>query len=148
LVKLSWRSKAVVTFKPLDNGTAFVLNVEGHKVIAAKVSSKIAKEIAGQTSVVASEGILSKLKAKLSHTLEIEQWLTVTNIENPLLQDYDRFGTLVAEQLATASGATITKSNLAISATVPTFLSFFEEAHTLERKQMQQTTPSPSAFNT
>jgi hypothetical protein len=79
---------------------------------------EVAKEIAGRDSTI-SQGILSKLKAKFAHNDETEQWLTVTNIDNPLLEEYDRFRALVVQGLSTATGITVPMSNLAISASVP-----------------------------
>jgi hypothetical protein len=119
MVRFPWSSKdEEASFKPLESNAGFVLDIERHKVIALKLPGELAKEIAGRDSTI-SQGILSKLKAKFAHNDETEQWLTVTNIDNPLLNDYDRFGTLVVQRLRAATGIAVPMSNLAISASVP-----------------------------
>lgn len=116
MVTLPWSMKAgKALVHPLDNA-AFLLDVKGHKVIALRLSSKVATEIAGGVSI-ASEGIISKLKAKTNHA-ENKQWLAVTSIENPLLEDYTSFGALIAQGLTEASGITVGKSDLAIAGSI------------------------------
>ncbi len=105
------------TFKPLGSNSVFLLDLDGHKVIALKLPSKVANEVSGQKRH--TSGILGRLKAKLGLTPESEQWLTVTSVDNPLLQEYDKFGALVAQELTTATGTTITETDLAISASIP-----------------------------
>ena len=104
----------VETFRPLDNDAGFILNVEGHMVVALKLPGSVAKEIAGQVSV--KSGILSRLKSKIDHDSDGQRdWLIVTNPQNALLKDRDRSGILVAEGLTNASGASVTPSNVVIS---------------------------------
>jgi len=112
MITLPWSKTAKPSFMPLD--ACFVLNVTGHKVVALKLSSKIAREIAGDASVV-SGGLRSKLEPKISRDSVTEQWLAVTSIENPLLEDCDKFGVLVAQVLTTASGVPVEKADLAIA---------------------------------
>jgi len=112
MVTLQWSKTTLPSVKPLDYA-GYVLDVKGHKVVALKLSSKVAMEIAGNVSVV-SEGLLSKLKGKMSRDSAAEQWLAVTSIANPLLEDYDTFGTLIAQGLTTAIGIPVGKTDLAI----------------------------------
>ena len=111
-----WSTKPKTSVHPLDN-SGYLLDVNGHKVLALKLSSKVATEIAGDVST-ASEGLFSKLKAKVSQASESEQWLAVTSIENPLLEDYNNFGALIAQRLTEASGNTVGKSDLAIAGSI------------------------------
>ena len=113
---ITFPSLKAAKVQTLDN-TGFVLDVKGHKVVALRVSSKVATEIAGDGSLM-SEGLLSRLKAKISHASETEQWLAVTSIENPLLEDHDNFGVLIARGLTEASGIAVEKSDLAIAASI------------------------------
>lgn len=101
--------------KPLQN--TFLFDLEGHSVVAAKVASKVAKQISGQ-DMTSSRGIISKLKAKLGLTKETERWFVVTSVDNPLLEETDKFGLLVAERLTKATGATVSESDLTMSASV------------------------------
>ena len=116
MITLPWSKTAKPSVRPLDY-VCFVLDVMGHKVVAVKLSSKVATEIAGDASVI-SEGLRSKLKAKISRGSETEQWLAVTSIENPLLEDYDKFGALVAQVLTTASGIPVEKADLAVAGSI------------------------------
>jgi hypothetical protein len=104
-------------FKPIESNAGFLLDLEGRKVITLRVPSKVAEEFSGQKRQ--KSGILARLKAKLGFGRETEHWLTITSVDNPLLEEYDKFGAMVAQELTTATGTTITKSNLAISASVP-----------------------------
>lgn len=114
-----WSSKGIeASFSPLESNGGFLLDLEGHKVVALRLPSKVAKEISGQ-EMETSGGILSKLKAKLGLTPETGRWLTVTSVYNPMLEEPDRFEALVAQGLTNATGAIVTKSNVAISASVP-----------------------------
>jgi hypothetical protein len=107
------RSKTTIpSVKPLDYA-GFVLDVKGHKVVALKLSSKVATEIAGDVSVL-SESLLSKLKGKISGDSGTERWLAVTSIANPMLEDYETFGSLIAQGLTTAIGIPVGKTDLAI----------------------------------
>jgi len=48
--------------------SAFLFDLEGHSVVAAKVANRVAKQISGQDMETA--GIISRLKAKLGLTKE------------------------------------------------------------------------------
>ena len=98
-----------VSIKPLQN--TFLIDLEGHSVIALKLASKVAKQISGQEN---SGGIISKLKTKLGLTSETERWFVVTSLNNPLLEEI-WFGALVADRLTKATGTSITESELTIS---------------------------------
>jgi hypothetical protein len=111
-------SKSIApTFKAIQSNAGFLLDLEGHKIIALKLPSKIAKEISGQGRSIGS--ILERVKSKLGLTSETERWLTVTSVNNPLLEQYEKFGTLVAQELSTATGTKIATTDLAISAGMP-----------------------------
>ena len=117
MVTLPWSTKTTKTsVRPLDK-SGYLLDVDGHKVLALRLSGKVATEIAGDAST-APEGLFSKLKAKISQTSEGEQWLAVTSIENPLLEDYNNFGALIAQSLTEVSGVTVGKSELAIAGSI------------------------------
>jgi hypothetical protein len=105
-------------FKPLQSNAGFLLDLEGHKIIALKLPSKVAKEISGQERQT-SGGVLARLRAKLGFEPETEPWLTVTSVDNPLLEDCEKFGALVAPELTTATGTSIAMTDLAISASMP-----------------------------
>jgi hypothetical protein len=87
-------------------------------VIALKLPNKVAKEICHQEQET-SRNMLARLKAKLGFDAKPERWLTITSVDNPLLVESDKFGTLVAEELSTATGTKITDADLAVSASVP-----------------------------
>jgi hypothetical protein len=106
------------SFKPIDTGAGFLLDLQGHKVVSLRLPGKVAKEISSE-DVVESGGIFMRLKAKLGLIPETEQWLTVTSVDNPLLPQLDNFKALVAQQLTTATGTPITHSNLAVCASIP-----------------------------
>ncbi len=103
---------------PLDPNSGYVLDVEGHKVLALRVPGKIAREISGQASTI---GMLARLKARIMRreTRINGEWLILTNVQNPLLSDYDRFETRVAQELTDVSGIPVSASNLAVSCTSP-----------------------------
>ena len=103
-------SASEVSIKPLQN--TFLIDLEGHSVIALKLASKVAKQISGQEN--SSGGIISKLKTKLGLTSETERWFVVTSLNNPLLEEI-WFGALVADRLTKATGTSITESELTIS---------------------------------
>jgi hypothetical protein len=124
------------SFKPIESNAGFLLDLEGRKVITLRVPSKVAEEISGEEPQT-SGGILSRLKAKLGFGRETEHWLTITSVDNPLLEDNDKFGAVVAQELTTATGTTITKSNLAISVSVPI-------TRTESRLQADKGLPNPS----
>jgi len=113
LVPLPWSTRAPKpSFQPLAN-SGFVLDVNGHKVLALKLPSKIVMEISGNQLDV-PESFLTKIKAKINHAPDTEQWFAVTSIENPLLEDHDNLGVLIAHGLTEASGVTVGKSDLMI----------------------------------
>jgi len=103
-------SASEVSIKPLQS--TFLIDLEGHSVIALKLASKVAKQISGQEN--SSGGIISKLKTKLGLTSETERWFVVTSLNNPLLEEI-WFGALVADRLTKATGTSITESELTIS---------------------------------
>jgi hypothetical protein len=109
---------AEISFATLGNNNAFLLDLDGHKVLAVRLPRKVEKEISGQESE-ASGGILSKLKAKLGFETETDRWLTVANIDNPLLDQLDTFGELVVQGLTNAIGAPVARSGVTVSASVP-----------------------------
>jgi len=124
MARFPWSSKAEeATFKPLNDNASFLLNLEGHRVVALRLPTKVAMELSGQ-ELLESVGILSKLKAKLGlgSVAETVHWWTVTNVDNPLLDEHDKFEALVAQELTNATGTAVNKSDLAISASVPTDL--------------------------
>jgi hypothetical protein len=121
MVKFPWSSKAEeISIKSLDSNAGFLLNLDGHKVIALRLPSEVAMELSGQ-ELLESVGFLSKLKAKLGlgSVAETEHWLMVTNVDNPLLDEHDKLEALVAQELTNATGTAVNKSDLAISASVP-----------------------------
>lgn len=121
MVRFPWSSGVEETsFKPLDGNASFLLNLEGRKVVALRLPSRVAMELSGQ-ELLGSVGVLSKLKAKLrlDSVAETEHWLTVTNVDDPLLDERDKLEALVAQELTTASGTAVNKSDLVISAIVP-----------------------------
>jgi hypothetical protein len=101
---------------PLSSNSVFLLDFDGHKVVALKLSSKVANEISGQKR---QSGLVARLKEKLGLVAETERWLTVTNVDNPLLEQYEKFGALVSQQLAAVTGTAVSSTDLAISASVP-----------------------------
>ena len=66
-----------------------------------------------------TEGVKSHLRAKLRRSSEADRWLTLTIVDNPLLEQLDRFRGLVAEGLSNAIGMIIDKRDLVIATTVP-----------------------------
>jgi hypothetical protein len=103
------------TFKPLDSNTGFLLDLNGHKAVAMKLSNGVAKEITGHST---STGVLARLKAVFGGAPG-DQWLILTNSQNPLLKDYDSFSALVAKQLTTAIGTEVPTKKLIISGSIP-----------------------------
>ena len=100
-------------FKVLGDA-GFILDVEGSKVIALKLPSRVAKEVTGQPT---SASVLTRLLSELTeHSDETEGWLVVTNAQNPLLRDNEKFENLVTQALTKASGNTVPLANLTISA--------------------------------
>lgn len=145
MVKFPWSSKAEeASFKPLDGNASFLLNLEGHKVVALRLPTKVAMELSGQ-ELLGSVGILSKLKAKLGlgSAAVTEHWWTVTNVDNPMLDEHDKFEALVAQELTSATGTTINKSDLAISASVP--INEDEQPNVVRREESLPTPPAQTA---
>lgn len=99
-------------FKPLDNDTGFLLDIEGCRVIALKLPGDVAKEVAGQKS--GAGGVFAKL-VRLWHSVGLENWLIVANMQNGLMNESERFATLVADGLSKASGVTVPASGLVIA---------------------------------
>jgi len=104
--------------KPIGNGECFLLDLEGHKTVTVKLPVDVTTEISGQ-DLLTSEGPFAKLKSKLGLTPKAESWLVVTSVDNPLLEQLDKFKALVVEQLVGATARPVTKSNLMVSASVP-----------------------------
>lgn len=104
-----------VSVKSLQNN--FLFDLEGHFVVAIRLTSKVAKQISGQ-EMKTPGGIISKLKARVGLTPRADRWLIVTSVDNPLLEEI-WFGAVVADRLTKATGTTVTESELAISASVP-----------------------------
>ena len=113
-MKLPWGGDSVEqtqSFKPLDNGAGFLLDIEGRKVVALKLPGNVAKEVAGQKSVGGS--VFARL-AKLWRSVEPEHWLIVANMQNGSMNDPGKFEDLVAENLGKASGVIVPTSDLVI----------------------------------
>jgi len=106
-------------------------------VVALRLPGAEVKEISGQE--IGTHGILSKLKAKLGLEKEVDGWLITTNSNHPLLQQADRFVTLAMNGLCSVTGATISKSDIAISASVP--ITAFNGRDRLPASQGQPATP-------
>ena len=104
--------------KPLEEGSCFLLDLEGHKVVTLRLQSKVAKEISGQ-DLAGPSGFFAKLKAKLKPNPESDRWLVVTNVDKPLLDRTGDLKTLIAGKLTDATGAAVTDSGLALCASVP-----------------------------
>ena len=82
-----------------------------------RLPANVTSEISGETLV--SGGFFTKLKSRLGFTPTEESWLAVTSVDNPMLEQLDRFKALLVENLTNATGRAVTKSNLAVSASVP-----------------------------
>jgi hypothetical protein len=112
------RSLGEVSVKSLEGTSTFLLKLQGHNILALRLPGEVAKEISSQD--LPTSGILSRFKAKLGlGGVDQWRWFTVTSVDNPLLEQTDKFAALVTNELTKATGITITKSDLAISATVP-----------------------------
>jgi len=103
--------------KPLDAGECFLLDLEGHKTVAVRLPANVASEISGEGLLPG--GLFAKLKSGLGIAPETESWLAVTSLDNPLLEELDSFKALLARHLTDATGRTVTKLNLTVSASVP-----------------------------
>jgi hypothetical protein len=109
-LKWPWRKQKVegVTFQHLEGKAGFVLDIQGQKVVAMKLPATVAKEVAGQgaiTPVGPAAGVRYESQTD-------QKWLIVTNMQNPLLQDYDSFVLLTAKGLANASGSSVEATSL------------------------------------
>ncbi|HUK27937.1 MAG TPA: hypothetical protein VLV31_05900 [Candidatus Acidoferrales bacterium] len=102
-----------ISVKPLQTNTAYLLEFEDQEVLALRLPAKIAKQLSGQRLSV--RNTVSRLKAKLRISSETEQWFTITNVDNPLLEQADSFETLMTKELTRVTGNKISKSDLAIS---------------------------------
>ena len=111
-------TKDLASLKPLGSGECFLLDVEGYSTVAVRLPAEIASEISGETFLI-SRGFLAKVKSKLGLMPQVESWLAVTSVDNPSLEQLDRFKGLLVECLAGATGRPITRSSLAVSASVP-----------------------------
>ena len=112
------QSRNEASVKSLEGASTYLMELEGHNILALRLPGKVAKEISSQD--LATSGILSKFKARLGlGAVDQWRWFTVTSVDNPLLERTDRFAALVTGELTKATGITITKSDLAIAATVP-----------------------------
>jgi len=104
--------------KPIESSGCFLLDLEGHKTVAVRLPANVTSEISGQ-DLLTSLGFFAKVKVKLRFTPEPESWLAVTSVDNPLLEQLDRFKALLVQHIAEATGKPVTKSNLAVSASIP-----------------------------
>ncbi len=102
---------------PLEIDGGFLFKIEGQSVVALKLPSNVSRQLSGQD--MKAEGIMSHLRARLKRSSEADRWITLTIVDNPLLEQLGRFRGLVAEGLSNAIGITIDKHDLAIAATVP-----------------------------
>jgi len=80
-----------------------------------KLPNDVTKEITGHST---SSGVLAKLKAAFGRGPG-DRWLILTNTQNPLLKDYDRFNALVAQELTNATATQVPTKNLLVSGSVP-----------------------------
>jgi hypothetical protein len=110
-----WRKKEKVEgvkVERLPGDSGYVLDVEGQKVVAVKLPTAVAREVAGQAGADLYKGVEGSAK----YVAETEQnWLLVTNMHNPLLREYDKLTLLAAQGLTIASGSQIPQSNILVS---------------------------------
>jgi len=106
------------SLKPLGNGECFLVDVGGHRTVAVRLPADVASEISRE-SILISQGLFTKVKSRLGLAPEPKGWLAVTSVDNPLLEELDRFKALLVARLTDATGIAVTKSSLAISASVP-----------------------------
>lgn len=110
-----WRKKEKVegvTVEPIAGKSGYIMDIEGQKVVAVKLPSTVVKEVAGQAGV----DLPKSLEGSAKFATETEQkWLLVTNMQNPLLREYDRLTLLASQGLTTASGAAVPRSNIVLS---------------------------------
>jgi len=111
-------ARETASLKPLGNGECFLVDLDGHRTIAVRLPTDVASEISGE-SLLISQGIFTKVKVRLGLASEPESWLAVTSVDNPLLEELDRFKALLVARLTDATGVAVTKSSLSISASVP-----------------------------
>jgi hypothetical protein len=112
-----WSEGLKRSVTPLRVDGGFLFKFDGHSVVALRLSSNVSSQLSGQG--MKTEGIKSHLRAKLRRSSEADRWLTLTIVDNPLLEQLGRFRGLVAEGLSNAVGMTIDKRDLVIAATVP-----------------------------
>ena len=110
-------ARETASLKPLGNGECFLVDLDGHRTIAVRLPTDVASEISGE-SLLISQGIFTKVKVRLGLASEPESWLAVTSVDNPLLEELDRFKALLVARLTDATGVAVTKSSLSISASV------------------------------
>ena len=108
----------VASLKPLGSGECFLVSLDGHKTIAVRLPADVTSEISGESLLIV-QGFFAKMKSRLGLVPEPESWLAVTSVDNPLLEELDKFKSLLAARLTDATGIAVTKSSLAISASVP-----------------------------
>jgi hypothetical protein len=107
-----WRKQKVegVTFQHLRGKAGVALDIQGQKVVAIRLPATIAREVAGQ-------GAITPIGPAVGGRYESQtdqKWLIVTNIQNPLLQDYDNFVLLAARGLTSASGSRVGLDDLIV----------------------------------
>ena len=110
-------ARETASLKPLGNGECFLVDLDGHRTIAVRLPTDVASEISGE-SLLISQGFFTKVKVRLGLASEPESWLAVTSVDNPLLEELDRFKALLVARLTDATGVAVTKSSLSISASV------------------------------
>jgi len=110
-------ARETASLKPLGNGECFLVDLDGYRTIAVRLPADVASEISGE-SLLISQGFFTKVKVRLGLASEPESWLAVTSVDNPLLEELDRFKALLVARLTDATGVAVTKSSLSISASV------------------------------
>ena len=111
-----------VRFTPLRGHEGFILDMEGQKIVGIALEGGAAKEIAGGLTVgkvggIGQAGGVGQLGGEVSgkQSKTDQKWLIVTNMQNPLLRDYDRFVVVTAKELSKATGSTIRRDDLVVS---------------------------------
>lgn len=108
-----WRRKREidgVRFTPLRGRDGFVLDMEGQKIVGIALEGGAAREIAGGVTISQVSGEISSKQSKTD-----QKWLIVTNMQNPLLRDYNRFVLLTAKELSKATGSIVRDDDLVVS---------------------------------
>jgi len=141
-----FQSKGEASVKSLEGTSTYLMELEGHNILALRLPGKVAKEISSQE--LATSGVLSKFKAILRLGRSDEwRWFTVTSVDNPLLEQMDRFVALVTQELTKATGITVTKSDLAISASVPIDGSTEKDERTPDNNELHEEIRSTKPLN-